>query len=103
MKNKILITGGSGFLGSHLVDLLIERKYKVTNLDNNPYNFKHKNYTYINSSNLNSQKLKNIVQSSHTIFHFAAQSDIEESLKNPSETLLNNINSKINILNVIEK
>ena len=103
MKNKILITGGSGFLGSHLVDLLIERKYKVTNLDNNPYNFKHKNYTYINSSNLNSQKLKNIVQSSHTIFHFAAQSDIEESLKNPSETLLNNINSTINILDVIAK
>ena len=103
MKNKILITGGSGFLGSHLVDLLLEREYKVTNIDNNSYNLKHKNYTYINSSKLNSQKLKNIVQSSHTIFHFAAQSDIEESLKNPGETLLNNINSTINILDVIAK
>ena len=33
MAKKILITGGSGFIGSHLVDLILKQKYKITVLD----------------------------------------------------------------------
>ena len=40
---RIIITGGSGFIGSNLVDLLLNKKYKVINIDKsdysaNPYN-----------------------------------------------------------------
>ena len=58
---KIIVTGGLGFIGSNLIDLLIKNKYFVINIDkvsysSNFYNvkeFSKKNYKFINNTNIN--------------------------------------------------
>ena len=56
MAKRILITGGSGFIGSHLVDLLLKLKYKITVLD--LVKPKNKNVIFIKGTALNNQLIK---------------------------------------------
>ena len=66
---KIIVTGGLGFIGSNLIELLLEKKYKVINIDKNTYssNFynvkelkKNKNYSFIKCDIAN-RKLAKII------------------------------------------
>ena len=59
MKN-ILVTGGSGFVGSHLVKLLVKKKFKVTILDTKKP--KIKKIKYVKSSLSNFEKLKKVTR-----------------------------------------
>ena len=67
---KIIVTGGLGFIGSNLVDLLLKKKFYVINLDkinysSNFYNVrefkKNKNYKFIKCNLNNKKKLSNII------------------------------------------
>ena len=64
---KIIVTGGLGFIGSNLIELLLEKKYKVLNIDkqtysSNVYNVKefnnNKNYSFIKCDISNSKRQK---------------------------------------------
>ena len=100
MKSAI-VTGGLGFIGSHLVELLIKKKFKVFIIDNFFSGklkniIKNKNVTIIKKDirKLNYNKFKNI----DYIFHFAALADIVPSINNPSEYMDVNVNGTINML-----
>jgi UDP-glucose 4-epimerase len=90
---NILITGGAGFIGSHLIDLLISKGYKVVAIDNLSLgridNINHlinnKNFKFIEEDLLNIKELKRIFQKNNfdIVFHLAANSDIQNSVKNP--------------------
>jgi len=102
-----LVTGGAGFIGSHLVEELVSRKYKVIVLDNlstgSLQNLKSvKNKIKFIKSNLSKKKnLKKIFKGVDYIFHLAGLSQASDSIKKPKTYYKNNVTGTINILNSI--
>lgn len=110
MKNKknILITGGAGFIGSHLMDLLLDKGFKVTCVDNfylgRKENIKHQlhneNFAFYKFDVLNFRKLNDIFQKEKfdAIFHLVANSDIKQSAAQTDLDLKLNFMSTYNVL-----
>ena len=89
MKKNALITGGSGFIGSHVVDALVKNKYKVTILDlNQP---KRKDVKFIQGSILDKSIIRSALKNINIIFHLAAVSDITKVKEIPLKTIKTNI------------
>jgi UDP-glucose 4-epimerase len=96
---KYLITGGAGFIGSHLSDSFIERGDSVIVLDNlstgNKGNIKHllnnKFFEFIEGSILNRNLLHEVIQSVDHVLHFAAAVGVFTIVDKPLESLVTNI------------
>ena len=105
---KVLITGGAGFIGSHLVDFLISKKCKTVVVDNlllgREENISHlmgnRNFEFVREDLLNINELKKIFKKNDfdVIFHLAANSDIQKSSKNPKIDLHNTFMTTWNTL-----
>jgi dTDP-glucose 4,6-dehydratase len=106
---KILITGGSGFIGSFITRKFVSKKFKVLNVDKlSPVSqkliLKDKNYIFKNCNILNYSKLKKIVEnfSPNIIIHCAAESHVDRSINFPEFFFQNNLLGTINILDIIK-
>jgi len=89
VKKNVLITGGSGFIGSYVVDALVKNKYKVTILDlNQP---KRKDVKFIQGSILDKSIIRSALKNINIIFHLAAVSDITKVKEIPLKTIKTNI------------
>ncbi len=95
MRN-VLVSGGSGFIGSNIVSLLQKKKYNVTVLDKKKP--KNLNVKFIKSDLSNLQKLIKITKKIDYIFHLAGVSDINKVKKIPTITIKDNIISMTNLL-----
>lgn len=104
---NILITGGAGFIGSHLADTLVENNNVVV-IDNlslgSMGNIKHlnscTNFTFIESDLSNTNELKNLFNKYrfHKVYHLAANSDIQAGSLNPNIDFTDTFLTTINIL-----
>lgn len=101
---KYIVTGGAGFIGSNLVDLLIEENHEVIVIDNfssgkkENCNLKAQYFELDISDSSNFENLKNILLGSDGVFHLAALPRVQESIDNPLHFEKNNTLSTINIL-----
>ena len=101
---RYVVTGGAGFIGSNLVDLLIEESHEVIVIDNfssgkkENCNPKAKYFELDISNDSNFEDLKNILSGSNGVFHLAALPRVQESIDNPLHFEKNNTLSTINIL-----
>ena len=91
---KILVTGGFGYVGTFLVNLLIRNNFRVIVVDNliNGKKFKKRNLIHLNK-NYSTKYVANIIKKKKIkkIVHLAAFIDSEESVKNPSKYFQNNV------------
>jgi UDP-glucose 4-epimerase len=86
---KIVVTGGSGFIGSHLVDKLIKLKHKVVVIDLVKNNTNSK-ATYIVADINDLETTKEAYKNADCVFHLAAEVQIQLSLKDPLQTFHTN-------------
>ena len=103
-----LVTGGAGFIGSHLVDYLIERSYNVIVLDNESasenenfhWNDSAENYKY---DICDYNKIEKLFKDIDCVFHLAAESRIQTAIKDPSKTFKVNFMGTLNIMEASRK
>jgi UDP-glucose 4-epimerase len=103
---RILVTGGAGFIGSHLCEHLIDNGHTVTAIDNlstgrvaNLANLVSSNkFNLIEGSILDTKVLNSPVKEVDYIFHLAAAVGVFNIVKNPLESLLTNIRGTENVL-----
>ena len=107
---KILVTGGAGFIGKHLVKFLLEKNNVVTIFDNFSNSTKEsidgiikKGAKIIEGDITKVSDIEKITGDQEIVIHLAAKISVSESITNPSNTFLVNINGTRNILEFCEK
>ena len=105
---KIIVTGGSGFIGSNLVNFLIKKKFFVINLDKLTYssnryhndNRNSSNYKFIKVDIVNKKKITKIIRKykPKVIFNLAAETHVDRSIDGPYNFIQTNINGAFSLL-----
>jgi len=106
MTMRILVTGGAGFIGSHLCEQLVADGHGVTAIDNfstgraaNLVNLKSvNNFNLVEGSILDTDVLKPLIDEADYVFHLAAAVGVFNIVKNPLASLLTNIRGTENVL-----
>ena len=109
---KIIVTGGSGFIGSNLIEYLIKKKYFVINIDKLSYaansynliNIDKKNYRFIKADINNRKKILKILNKFQpsAIFNLAAETHVDRSIDDPKDFINSNILGVYNLLETIK-
>ncbi|WP_186756310.1 dTDP-glucose 4,6-dehydratase [Echinicola salinicaeni] len=113
MQKSILITGGAGFIGSHVVKLFVSKypQYKIVNLDcltyaGNLENLKEvenaENYVFEKVDLLDESRLKEVFEKHQItdVIHLAAESHVDRSITDPLAFVKTNVIGTVNLLNV---
>lgn len=103
---RILVTGGAGFIGSHLCERLVSDGHEVTAIDNlstgNVSNLNKiinsESFTLVEGSILESSTLKPLIKNTDYVFHLAAAVGVFNIMNNPLASLLTNIRGTENVL-----
>jgi len=105
---RVLITGGAGFLGSHLTDALLERGDEVTILDAaSDLKIRHQlgnpRFRYVRDSVLNREILEGLISWCDVVYHLAAVVGVEHYVGDPYQVLNVNVNGTQTVLSVAFK
>ena len=96
--DKVVVFGGSGFLGSYVADELSQRGYSVIIADINESDYLTDNQTYICCNVLNPSDVESALGNCDFVYNLAGMSDIDQSINLPLKTFEKNVIGNINIL-----
>src|SRR4051812_13765156 len=115
-ERTILITGGAGFIGSHVVRLFVNKypDYKIVNLDKltyagnlaNLHDIENKsNYEFVKGDIVDGDFIQQLFEKYKfsSVIHLAAESHVDRSISNPIEFVMTNVVGTVNLLNVAKK
>lgn len=98
---KVVVTGGAGFIGSHVVDALVERGFEVHVIDNlsngKKENVNKKAVLHV-ADIRNVKDIAPIIKGADCVFHLAALPRVQYSIEHPEETHEVNVNGTLNVL-----
>ena len=108
---KSIITGGCGFIGSHLADFLIDSGYQVVVIDNLSIGrlenisqlLENPKFTFIQADIVDFDAIEAVFKNVDSVFHLAALADIVPSIENPNEYYQSNVNGTFNVLQACRK
>lgn len=108
---RILVTGGAGFIGSHLSEQLVLSGHSVTVLDdystglqgNLKQLISNQDFKFVNGSVLNFDVLQRLIDETDYVFHLAAAVGVFNIVNNPLKSLLTNIRGTENVLEIASK
>ena len=107
---KIVVTGGAGFIGLHLVNNLLKKENQITILDNFSNSDKnltkilqHKNLKIIEGDIRKINDVNNCLKKQDIVIHLAAKISVNQSILNPSETFEVNVDGTKNVLEACKK
>lgn len=102
---RILVTGGAGFIGSHVVKLLLEGGHQVTVLDNLSHGNQEaidQRATFIKADLQDQKKLEEVLPRTNAVIHMASLIEVGESVKRPVEFVENNVVGTIKLLEAMK-
>jgi UDP-glucose 4-epimerase len=107
---RILVTGGAGFIGTYLVKSLLEQNHIVTIFDNFSNSKKSSilqlselGVKIIEGDITNKEEISNAIKDQEIVIHLAAKISVDESIKNPQETIRVNVDGTVNVLKECKK
>ena len=100
---KILVLGGSGFLGSHVVDQLTLAGHDVRIFDRELSPWLHPEYKMIVGELLDQHTLEGAIEGCDLVYNYAAVADLDEALSKPVETARINVLGNVQVLEACRK
>jgi len=108
---RVLVTGGAGFIGSNLVDALMDQGHDVTVIDNLSvgragnlaHYFDSERFHFVNDSVLNATTLERLIRQAHIIFHLAAVVGVKYIVEDPLGAIVTNVRGTENVLELAFK
>jgi UDP-glucose 4-epimerase len=105
---KSIVTGGCGFIGSHIVDRLISLGHEVLVIDNQSSStrteyFFNESATYYKENLINYENIEGLFGGVNYVFHLASEISIPYCIENPQDTMRNNLISTLNVLEASRK
>src|SRR5207237_4514160 len=105
-KEKVLVTGGAGFIGSHLVDLLLSKGHRVIAFDNLSVGrmnnleeaAKNGNFQFVQGDIRDPKGLEWLFDGVDWVFHLAALADIVPSIERPKDYFETNVDGTFHVL-----
>lgn len=91
MRNKVVVIGGSGFMGSHIADELTRTGYSVTLFDYKQSPYLQTGQKMVVGNILDEKAIEESIKNSQYVYHLAGIADIGEAAVNPVETVKTNI------------
>lgn len=109
---KVLVTGGSGFIGSHMVRSLLHEGWEVTNLDKLTYASNeanladvagHPNYRFVHGDICDTELIPLLVQEVDAVINFAAETHVDRSLLDPASFVRTDVEGVVSLLETVRK